>query len=163
PAHAVGVRPSPRRPRDGRGDARREEPGRGRGDGDRPGAPRAVRGARARGGRRRAAARPRRGAGVAGGLVAGRERGAGRGGGRGGVGGRGGEGVEAVGVASDGKTVYLKSEAGHDTAALEALDLATGARTVLAEDPGVDVGTVLFDEESGKPQAASFARDRPRW
>jgi dipeptidyl aminopeptidase/acylaminoacyl peptidase len=73
------------------------------------------------------------------------------------------ESVEPLELSADAKTLYLKSDLSSDTLALEAMDLATGERTPIASDPGVDAGVVLFEEATGKPQAVSFSRDRPKW
>lgn len=69
----------------------------------------------------------------------------------------------AAGLSADGTTLYARSNVGADTSRLVALDLRTGAETVLASDDGADVGMVQFHEATGRPQAASFARDRARW
>ena len=59
-----------------------------------------------------------------------------------------------------GKTVYLFDSRGRDTAALVGVDLATGALTVLAEDPRADAEFLLRHPRTGAPQALTFDFDR---
>jgi prolyl oligopeptidase PreP (S9A serine peptidase family) len=68
-----------------------------------------------------------------------------------------------VGFSRDGTTVYLVSSLGANAARLVAVDLATGAETVLAEDPAYDVGGVEFRPETRQPQAVIFDKDREVW
>jgi len=61
------------------------------------------------------------------------------------------------------RQVYLRDTRERDTAALIALDLATGQRQVLAEDPRADVLDVLSHPTTGAVQAVAFEYDRVRW
>jgi len=68
-----------------------------------------------------------------------------------------------IGYSFDGGTLYWRDSRGRDTAALIAEDVATGARTVLAEDPRVDLGEMLFDPQTGVAQAYATHYLRPEW
>lgn len=54
------------------------------------------------------------------------------------------------GLTSDGKTLYWTESRGRNTAALTAIDLTTGQRTVIGEDPRADVGGGISDPETGR-------------
>ena len=54
---------------------------------------------------------------------------------------------------TDGKTLYWIDSRGRDTAALVAQDMASGARTVLAEDPRVDIPFAMFNPTTGRVEA----------
>ena len=54
---------------------------------------------------------------------------------------------------ADGKTLYWVDSRGRDTAALIAQDVASGARTVLAEDPRADIHGAMFHPVTGQAQA----------
>lgn len=68
-----------------------------------------------------------------------------------------------VGFSRDGTTLYLVSSLGANAARLVQVDLATGAETVLAEDPAYDVGGVELHPETRRPQAVIFDKDREVW
>jgi len=68
-----------------------------------------------------------------------------------------------VGFAADGRTLYSRSTEGRNTAALVAWDLGGGAMTTLATDDRVDVGDVLVDPVSGRPQAWVTNWTRRQW
>ncbi|MCA9709240.1 MAG: S9 family peptidase [Myxococcales bacterium] len=69
----------------------------------------------------------------------------------------------ALGLDAAGTTLYLGDSRGRETAALIAYDLAKGTSKVLAEDPRVDVGTIIADIRTGRPLAVSFDHLRRRW
>ena len=68
-----------------------------------------------------------------------------------------------IGYSYDGATLYWRDSRGRDTAALFAEDVATGARTLLAEDARADLGEMLFDPTSGRAQAYTTNYLRPEW
>jgi dipeptidyl aminopeptidase/acylaminoacyl peptidase len=68
-----------------------------------------------------------------------------------------------IGFTADHRVLYMQDSRGRDTAALFAVELATGKRELLAEDPGADLGDVLIDPTTRRVQAASFGRHKPRW
>ena len=63
----------------------------------------------------------------------------------------------------DGKSAFLKSSIGNDTARLVERNLATGAEKVLAASPDVDAGAVVIHPKSHVVQAVSFAPGRASW
>jgi hypothetical protein len=69
---------------------------------------------------------------------------------------------EARGFDAKGTTLFASDSRGRDTAALVAIDLASGATTVLAEDARADVDDVLLHPHA-RPQAAAFAYERRTW
>ena len=62
-----------------------------------------------------------------------------------------------------GRSVFLTDSRDRNTAALFALDLRTGEKTLLAEDPRADVQDVLVHSTEKRVQAASFVHERKRW
>ena len=56
-------------------------------------------------------------------------------------------------IAADGQTMYWTDSRGRDKAALVALNLATGATTVVAQDARADIGSALYDPQTGVAQA----------
>jgi dipeptidyl aminopeptidase/acylaminoacyl peptidase len=67
------------------------------------------------------------------------------------------------GLSADGKTAYLTSSIGNDTARLVARDLATGAEKVLASSNEVDAGGVIIQPRTYVVQAVSFEPGRQAW
>ena len=63
----------------------------------------------------------------------------------------------------DGRSAFLKSSIGSDTARLVERNLATGAEKVLAVSPEVDAGPVVIQPKSHVVQAVSFAPGRASW
>ena len=63
----------------------------------------------------------------------------------------------------DGKSAFLKTSVGSDTARLVERNLATGAEKVLAVSPEVDAGQVVIHPKSHVVQAVSFAPGRAAW
>jgi len=68
-----------------------------------------------------------------------------------------------VGFDKSGGTLFLKDSRGRDTAALMAQDLATGEKTLLAEDPQADAVGLLRHPTQKHIQAVSFIYERKRW
>ena len=68
-----------------------------------------------------------------------------------------------IGFDKSGEVLYLADSRGRDTAALLAMDLRTGAGTVLAEDPRADAGAVLVHPTEYRVQAVSFNYTRQEW
>jgi dipeptidyl aminopeptidase/acylaminoacyl peptidase len=64
---------------------------------------------------------------------------------------------------TDGRTLYWIDARGRDTAALVAEDVASGARTVVAEDPRVDIAGALFNPETGVAEAYPVNYLRSEW
>lgn len=62
-----------------------------------------------------------------------------------------------------GTTLYLRDSRKRDTAALFAMDVASGKATLLAEDAKADLSDMLADPRTGRVQAAAFTYDRIRW
>ena len=63
----------------------------------------------------------------------------------------------------DGKSAYIMSSVGSNTARLVQRDLATGTEKVLASSPEVDAGNVLIQPKSHVVQAVSFEPGRSSW
>ncbi|MBT2478893.1 S9 family peptidase [Streptomyces sp. ISL-94] len=72
-------------------------------------------------------------------------------------------GTRVIGFARDGATCYLLSSVGANTNRLHAVEVATGRRTLLAEDPVHDVKQVEMDPVTRTPQAVLFAKERDEW
>jgi len=68
-----------------------------------------------------------------------------------------------VDFSKDGKTVYVQTNLGADTIGFYAMDAATGKRTLIASDPGVDLDSVFQNPLTRVVQAVSFNRNRTRW
>ncbi len=69
----------------------------------------------------------------------------------------------AHGFTPDGSGLYIEDSLETDTTQLYAIDLATGAKTVLALDERVDVGPVMVHPESHHVQAVGFALHKLEW
>ena len=67
------------------------------------------------------------------------------------------------GFSADGKTAYLTSSIGSDTARLVARDIATGTEKVVASSNEVDAGDVLIQPRTHVVQAVSFEPGRRTW
>jgi dipeptidyl aminopeptidase/acylaminoacyl peptidase len=67
------------------------------------------------------------------------------------------------GYTVDGKTQYFLDSRGRDTAALYAVDTASGAKTLVAEDARADIGGSLDDPKTGKAQAVSVDYLKNEW
>lgn len=68
-----------------------------------------------------------------------------------------------LGFDASGNILYMSDSRGRDTAALVAVDMATGATTVLAEDPRADAGEVLSHPTERHVQAVAFNYERKHW
>ena len=64
---------------------------------------------------------------------------------------------------SDGKTLYWVDSRGRDTAALIAQDVATGKRTVIAQNAKADIGSAMGNPRTGKVEAYSVNYLRSEW
>ena len=71
--------------------------------------------------------------------------------------------LEFEGFSADGKSAYLKSSIGSDTARLVLRDLATGQEKLLAVNEGVDAGDVLVNPRTHVAEAVSFSPGRTTW
>ena len=71
--------------------------------------------------------------------------------------------LEFVDFSADGKSVYLKTSVGNDTARLVQRDLATGSEKVVAASPEVDAGDVLVQPRTHVVEAVSFNPTRSTW
>jgi dipeptidyl aminopeptidase/acylaminoacyl peptidase len=67
---------------------------------------------------------------------------------------------DVVSFSGDGRSLVMISAAGADTGRLTRVDLATGATTVLAEDPEADVAGVVLDPDTRDPQIVMILKDR---
>ena len=68
-----------------------------------------------------------------------------------------------AGLTHDGKTLYWLESRGRDTGALYAEDVATGAKTLIGEDPRADIGGGLADPKTGRLQAYGVNYLRQEW
>jgi len=71
--------------------------------------------------------------------------------------------VEPLYLSKDGNVVYILDSKDSNTTRLVSLDLLTGTKEVLAEDPHYDITHVLSDLETRTSKAVRFARDRTEW
>ncbi len=62
-----------------------------------------------------------------------------------------------------GDVLYMLDSRNRDTAALTAVDLASGEREVLFEDPRADVSGAIIHPREGTVQAAASTYERTRW
>lgn len=60
-------------------------------------------------------------------------------------------------------TVYMTDSRGRDTSALFAIDVESGERTLLAEDPRADVADLILHPRDLHVQAAAFDYERKTW
>ena len=68
--------------------------------------------------------------------------------------------TDVLSFSGDGRTLLMVSSAGSDTSRLTRVDLATGAATVLAEDPEADVSGALLDPDTRDPLVVMVLKDR---
>ena len=71
--------------------------------------------------------------------------------------------TQPAGYTSDGKTLYWLDSRGRDTAALVAQNVATGAKTVIAENAKADVGGALSHPRTGQVEAYSVNYLKDEW
>lgn len=68
-----------------------------------------------------------------------------------------------LGYSTDGKTFYWLDSRGRNTAALIAEDVATGKKTVVAENTKADVGGIMANPVTGKVEAYSVNYLKTEW
>jgi dipeptidyl aminopeptidase/acylaminoacyl peptidase len=68
--------------------------------------------------------------------------------------------TDVVSFSEDGSTLLMVSAAGANTGRLARVDLATGAVTVLLEDPVADVAGTVLHPDSREPQVVLLLKDR---
>ncbi|HEV2530268.1 S9 family peptidase [Phenylobacterium sp.] len=73
------------------------------------------------------------------------------------------DGTSPIGYTFDGKTRYWIDNRGRDTAAFVAQDVATGKRTLIAQDPRADIGEALMDPRTGRVQAYGVNYLKTEW
>ena len=71
--------------------------------------------------------------------------------------------TQPAGYTADGKTLYWVDSRGRDTAALIAQDVATGAKTVIAENARADIGNALSHPRTGRVEAYSVNYLKDEW
>ncbi len=71
--------------------------------------------------------------------------------------------TQAAGLTTDGKTLYMSDSRERDTAALYAIDVASGERKLVFEDARADVGSPLVDPQTGVVQAVAVDYLREEW
>lgn len=71
--------------------------------------------------------------------------------------------TQPYGFSADGNTLYMADSRGRNTSALFALEMLSGAQTLLAEDERADLSKVLVHPIENRPQAAGFHYDLLRW
>jgi len=64
---------------------------------------------------------------------------------------------------ASGRTLFCYDSRGRDTAALMAIEVATGDARLLACDPKADIGGVISDRQSHEPLACSVVRERQEY
>lgn len=73
------------------------------------------------------------------------------------------ENLGALEFTKDGKSVYVESSIGSDTARVLERNLATGAEKLIAHSPEVDCGDVMIHPKTKKVEAVSFEPGRRQW
>ncbi len=71
--------------------------------------------------------------------------------------------TQPIGFSVDGKTLYWIDARNRDTAALYAMDWASGSMTLLAEDPRADVQNALVNPKTGKVEAVAVDYLKTEW
>ncbi len=71
--------------------------------------------------------------------------------------------TQPAGYTSDGKTLYWVDSRGRDTAALIAQDVATGNRTIIAENARADIGDAMSHPRTGRIEAYSVNYLKDEW
>ena len=71
--------------------------------------------------------------------------------------------TQPAALTTDGKTLYMTDSRERDTAALYAIDVASGDRKLVFEDARVDVGAPLTDPKTGVVQAIAVNYLREEW
>ena len=68
-----------------------------------------------------------------------------------------------AGFTTDGKTLYWIDSRGRDTAALVAQDVATGAKTVVAQNDRADIGAAMASPKTGRVEAYAVNYLKNEW
>jgi dipeptidyl aminopeptidase/acylaminoacyl peptidase len=68
-----------------------------------------------------------------------------------------------AGLTQDGKTLYMRDSRGRDKAVLKAIDVTSGAETILAEDDRVDIGGAMHHPVTGRVDAYRVNYLRNEW
>ena len=71
--------------------------------------------------------------------------------------------TQPAGFTNDGKILYWIDSRGRDTAALIAQDVATGAKTVIAQSPKADIGGALANPKTGVLEAYAVNYLKNEW
>ncbi|WP_309603308.1 S9 family peptidase [Sphingomonas sp.] len=71
--------------------------------------------------------------------------------------------TQPAGYTSDGKTLYWVDSRGRDTAALIAQDVATGTKTIIAENARADIGDSMSNPRTGRVEAYSVNYLKDEW
>ncbi|MGB7407877.1 MAG: S9 family peptidase [Pontixanthobacter sp.] len=71
--------------------------------------------------------------------------------------------TQPAGFTTDGKTMYWIDSRDRNTAALFAQDVATGERTLIAENDKADIGGAMTDPKTGEVEAYSFTYLETEW
>jgi dipeptidyl aminopeptidase/acylaminoacyl peptidase len=71
--------------------------------------------------------------------------------------------TQPVGFTTDGKTMYWIDSRGRDTSALIAMDVASGKKTVVAENAKADIGGALTNPKTGRVEAYAANYLKNEW
>ena len=71
--------------------------------------------------------------------------------------------TQPAGLTTDGKILYMIDSRGRNTAALYAIDVASGERKLVFEDPRADIGNALSDPKTRVVQAVAVDYLREEW
>jgi dipeptidyl aminopeptidase/acylaminoacyl peptidase len=71
--------------------------------------------------------------------------------------------TQPVGFTADGKILYWLDSRGRDTAAVVAQDVATGRKTVVAEDAKADIGNSMANPKTGRLEAYAVNYLKNEW
>ena len=71
--------------------------------------------------------------------------------------------TQVVGITRDGSTIYMLDTRDRNTAALFAIDAASGERRLVHEDPRADIGGAIVDPRTGEIQAVAVDYLRTEW
>ncbi len=69
----------------------------------------------------------------------------------------------AIAFSKDGKSILLIDSRGFSAGRLVSMDLATGQKIILAEDPHSDVAQVVLHPDTYAPQMISFVKEKTEW
>src|SRR5207244_7564426 len=67
------------------------------------------------------------------------------------------------GISADGKSLYVETSIGSDTARLVQKDIETGEEKLIASSPDVDAGNVTINPYTHVVEAVSFEAGRRKW